>query len=746
MLATLANFTHRFRLLILLAGLAFVLAGVIYGTKVFDHLFQGGFDDTRSDSYQASRIITERLGQTDASLLVLFSSGDAKVTDPTYQSAVTVALSEVAADPSVRQVTTYYTSGEQSLVSKDQKSTYAVISLAGTEQEQQKAVERLRPQFRSDELQIQLGGPAAVNEEIKHQVESDLAKIETFSFPILALLLLVVFRGFVAASLPLLLGGFSILGAFVITRLLTGVMEVSQYAINIITVLGLGLAVDYSLFMVSRFREELRERLGKVEEALRRTMQTAGRTVFFSGLTVMVSLLSLLVFPLNFLQSMGVGGAAAVVVAMVGALIVLPALLALLGNRINALSFGRSRRTYRAIQAGAATRPAGGMAWSAISRFSMRWPLLVIVLTLVPLILAGLPFLRANFGLPDVRALPVNSEAREVSKTLERDFGRESSPTQVVLRAPSRAMEPANIAAVHEYASRLRTQPGVKRIVARYQQFYSQITVNSGTLKPKERYASGPYILLNVYYDGDSQSKQTQDLVKRIRQVPTPERFEAEVGGETAALVDLLAALREYIPYALAIIVGTLFILLMIMLRSLLIPFKAIVMNIVALSAAFGAQVWIFQDGRFTDLLGFTPVGSIDATQPILIFAIAFGLSMDYAAFLLSRIKEEYDRTGDNTQAVAAGVQKTGGIITSAALLLLVVIGSFATSSIPIMRQIGIGLGLALAIDAVIVRLFLVPATMRLLGRANWWPGGGKQPPGSDDARPPKPKDQDLVC
>ena len=270
MLAALANFTHRFRLLILLAGLAFVLAGAIYGTKVFDHLSQGGFDDTRSDSYQASRIITERLGQTDASLLVLFSSGDAKVTDPTYQSAVTVALSQVAADPAVRQVTTYYTSGEQSLVSKDQKSTYAVISLAGTEQEQQKAVERLRPQFRSDELQIQLGGPAAVNEEIKHQVESDLAKIETFSFPILALLLLVVFRGFVAASLPLLLGGFSILGAFVITRLLTGVMEVSQYAINIITVLGLGLAVDYSLFMVSRFREELRERLGKVEEALRK--------------------------------------------------------------------------------------------------------------------------------------------------------------------------------------------------------------------------------------------------------------------------------------------------------------------------------------------------------------------------------------------------------------------------------------------------------------------------------------------
>ena len=744
MLAALAKFTHRFRLLILLAGLAFVAAGVIYGTKVFDHLSQGGFDDTGSDSYQASRIITQRLGQTDASLLVLFSSDEAKVTDPSYKSAVTVALSQVAADPAVRQVTTYYTADEQSLVSKDQKSTYAVISLAGTKQEQQKAVERLRPQFRSDALQIQLGGPAAVNEELKHQAESDLAKIETISFPILALLLLVVFRGFVAASLPLL-GGFSILGAFIITRLLTGVMEVSQYAINIITVLGLGLAVDYSLFMVSRFREELRERLGKVEEALRKTMQTAGRTVLFSGLTVVVSLLSLLVFPLNFLQSMGVGGAAAVMVAMVGALTVLPALLALLGNRINALSFGRIRRTYRAIQAGAATRPAGGMAWSAISRFSMRWPLLVIVLTLVPLIIAGLPFLRANFGLPDVRALPVNSEAREVSKTLERDFGRESRPIQVVLRAPSRAMEQANIAAAHKYASRLRTQPGVKRVAARYQQYYSPIAVNPGTLRLKERYASGPYILLNVYYDGDSQSKQMQDLVKRIRQVPAPKRFEAEVGGETAALVDLLAALREYIPYGLAIIVGTLFILLMIMLRSLLIPLKAIVMNILALSAAFGAQVWIFQEGRFTDLLGFTPVGSIDATQPILIFAIAFGLSMDYAVFLLSRIKEEYDRTGDNTQAVAAGVQKTGGIITSAALLLLVVIGSFATSSIPIMRQIGIGLGLAIAIDAVIVRLFLVPATMRLLGRANWWPGGRIQPPGSDDARPPKPKDPDLV-
>jgi uncharacterized membrane protein YdfJ with MMPL/SSD domain len=218
-----------------------------------------------------------------------------------------------------------------------------------------------------------------------------------------------------------------------------------------------------------------------------------------------------------------------------------------------------------------------------------------------------------------------------------------------------------------------------------------------------------------------------------------------KVGGETAALVDLLAALREYIPYALAIIVGTLLILLMIMLRSLLIPLKAIVMNILTLSAAFGAQVWIFQDGRFTDLLGFTPVGSIDATQPILIFAIAFGLSMDYAVFLLSRIKEQYDRTGDSTQAVATGVQKKrGGIITSAALLLLVVIGSFATSSIPIMEQIGIGLGLAIAIDAAIVRLFRVPATMRLLGRANWWPGGRKKPPGSGDAKPPKPKDPDL--
>ena len=536
---------------------------------------------------------------------------------------------------------------------------------------------------------MRAGGQIPTEAAINKQVTTDIGRAEGISMPVLLLLLLVIFGSLAAASLPLAIGGIGILGSFAALRLLTLATPVSIYSINITTILGLGLAIDYGLFLVGRFREEL-TRQPSVEDALARTIATAGRTVAVSGVTVAMALASLLLFPEVFLRSMGYGGVATVLVDMLAALTVLPALLAVLGPRVNALRIRRS--------AGRATTEAAG-GWYRLAASVMRRPLVYATAIVVVLLVLAAPFLHISWGGTDARALPASAEPRGVAQALTRDFpGNPTAPIETVVRFDGAVRQARQLAG---YASRLGPLPGVTT---------AQI---SGV--------RGDVARIDLGYGSDPLSAQARQIVQEVRAVPLPPGAHGHTGGQTAQLVDELGSLSATVPWMALVMAAATFVLLFLAFGSVVLPVKAIVMNVLSLAATFGVVVWIFQDGHLSGLLGFVPTGTLDPTMPILMLAIIFGLSMDYEVFLLSRIRERYDVTGSNTEAVAAGLQRTGGVITSAALLLVIVIGAFSASGITFIKLMGVGMIVALIVDASIVRVLLVPATMRLLGRANWY-------------------------
>jgi RND superfamily putative drug exporter len=694
MFESLGRFLFRRRRWVLSAAGLFVAVAAIWGTGVFGSLRSGGFDDPDSESARAAARAEEVFGRHEADVVVLYSSPDLTVDDPAFQRAAEGAL---AALPGryVTEVTTYWDTKAPPLVSADRHSTYAVLELAGADEEaQDEAYLEVKDELAAPGLTTRLGGTAAVRSDINTQVGEDIARAEGLSTPLLLVLLLVVFGALAAAGMPLVVGALAILGAFTALRVITLMTDVSVFAINIVTMLGLGLAIDYALFIVSRFREELAQRppgRRSVEDALARTLATAGRTVAFSGLTVAISLSGLLLFPQMFLRSMGFGGIAAVLIAMVAALTVLPALLAVLGPRVNSLSIPWLR-----------LRPAAGAGssgtWYRVAHSVMRRPVLYVVAIVVALVALGLPFRNVVFGGVDARALPAGTESRQVTETLDREFTRNATTAVDVI------VDGATAGDLPAYTAKLEALPGVTGV---------EVT---GTAAGASQIA--------VRYDADPISAEARDLVSDVRDVDPPAGARALVGGQSAELVDLLGSIGRTLPWMAAFVGLVTLVLLFLAFGSVVLPIKAIAMNLLSLSASFGALVWIFQEGHLSGWLGFTPTGTVEATQPILMLALAFGLSMDYEVFLLSRVREEWDRTGDNTAAVAAGLQRTGGIITSAALLLIVVIGAFSTSGITFIKMIGVGMIIAILIDATVVRALLVPATMRLLGRYNWWAPG----------------------
>lgn len=686
---------------LLVAAAVLVGAAFFYAPSLIGRLANSAFTPIGAESTQVKQAIDTTFSKNKPTVIVMMR-GAGDVNDASFEASVTDVSNQInRTSSSISAVHTFYTTKQQQLVSKDGHATLALVSINGTMQQQQDIAARLREVVKSSNLQLSYAGEALLNHDITAQINKDLSLAETISFSILAVLLVIVFRGVVAALLPLLLGGFSVLVAMLVLRGLVEFTTIVQYALNVIILIGLGLAVDYSLLFVSRFREELLAQKGDATEALRITMQTAGRTIFFSGLTVIISLLSLLVFPLDFLRSMGLGGAVAVFVAMGGALVVLPSILRLLGNRINWLSFGRAKQMDKATQAGHDLAEKQSI-WYKTGAIFMRRPAMVILVTLVVLTLAGMPFLRAKFATPDYTVLPTDSLARQATQQLQQDFNFSDSPVQLLYTTSFGSFQsPKAQDALRQYSALIMRLPNVQ-------------SVELGAAP------AGKTALLNITYKTPAMSADSQTLVKQIRAQDAP-YASVQVGGATAQLVDLLDTLAKYIPYAATIIGVTLFILLFLMLGSVVLPLVAMVQNVLSLAVSFGALVLIFQDGRLANLLHMNVAGSIDATQPVLIFVVAFGLSMDYSVFLYGRIKEEYDRTHNTGKAVLGGLQKTGGIITSAAVLLFVVVVAFATSRISIMQQIGVGLALAILVDAFVVRMVLVPATMKLLGRANWW-------------------------
>ena len=689
-------FVARRALAVLLAGLAVAVAAGAYGFGVFDHLSQGGFDDKNSESARELQSERDIFGNQNIDVVAIYTSKDLVASDPEFQADVEQVVAGLTPGTTTSVVPYYDAPADAGLVSKDGHSVQVLISLAGESQDDYLSnYDDLSPTLEAPEstgLQTDLAGAFAVYNDVNEITSEDLARAESISMPIVLLLALLIFGSLVAASMPALVGLLAMVGALALVRVISTFTEVSVFSVNVISLLGIGLAIDYALFMISRFREELgtlpTDDPDAAAKAITRTMTTAGRTVLFSGLTVAAAMASLLIFPQAFLKSMGYGGMAAVLVAMLAALTVLPATLRLLGRRVDA---GRLPwRRHRPV----VVDDAHGR-WAALARGVMRRPWLVIAGTVTFLLFLASPFLNATWGSVDYRVLPPDAPAHVAADKLS-DFGPETSTAQLLVQGASEDE-------VTAYAEQVAEVDGVTAVQ----------TVAT----------EGDSTLLRVSWGGNSQSEHSQAVIEDIRDIQ-PASGEVLVGGLSADTVDLIESVGAHLPWMALIVALVMLVLLFIAFGSLVLPFKAIVMNLLSITAAFGVVTWIFAEGHLSGLLGFTPQGFLDATNPILMLAILFGLSMDYEVFLLSRIREQWDRTGDNDLAVATGVQKTGRIITSAAVLLAVVIGAFALSGIVFMKMLGIGMLVALLIDATVVRAMLVPATMKLLGRWNWWAPG----------------------
>jgi RND superfamily putative drug exporter len=698
----------RRRLILVLAVVFLALAGG-FGGGVAKELSAGGFVDPNQESEQAAVALEEQFGAGPSNLLLLV---DTPKGPNAYRKAGVALTHRLGREPGVTDVVSYWTSGDSpSLAAGDKSSAVVLARLTGGQDAQVKRAQAIAEAYDGtyDGLRVRTGGEFATYAEVGETIERDVLRAESIAIPVTAVFLVIVFGSAVAALLPLLIGVLSILGTFLTLHLLNGVTEVSVYSVNLATSMGLGLGIDYSLFLVSRFREEVG--LGRdTPAAVAETLRTAGRTVLFSAVTVMLSLGALLVFPLFFLRSFAYAGIAAVLFALVGALVVLPALLAVLGPKLNSYDLRRPLRWFLGLgapQQGPRNIDEG--AWHRIALAVMRRPVGIGSAVVVLLVFLGLPFARVSFSLPDDRVLPREAQTHQVAQTLRDDYpGREAFALPVLLAEPT----PSGAA----YAVALSEVAGVERVDAASGRYVAGEQVAPGLTS----YRSATAERLSVVPAVDSVGPAGEALVQRLRAVPAP--ADVLIGGQAAQLADTKRALADTLPLALALLVLATLVVLFLFTGSVVIPLKAVVLNVLSLSATFGLMVWVFQEGHLTWLIGDPIVtGTLDTSMPILMFCILFGLSMDYEVFLLSRIKEEWDATGDNTRAVAVGLERTGSLVTAAAGLLSLVFLAFVTSDISFIKLLGLGTALAVLIDATLVRAVLVPAFMRMMGPRNWW-------------------------
>ena len=707
MLRWIGRFVVERRWLVLIATGVFLAGAGLIGGGVAEDLSNGGFEDPSSESTLAAELLEDTFdtGQPNLALLVTAEAG---VDDPRVTETGLALTDELAAEEALTEVVSYWSlSNAPPLRSGDGDQALIIGRIVGDEDEIREIIEELSPRYNRemDGVTVAVGGSAELFRQISETVESDLVRAETIAFPITLVLLILVFGSVVAGLLPLAVGGVAILGTFLVLWALNQFTPVSIFALNLTTALGLGLGIDYSLFMVSRFREEMRNGLAP-RDAVVRTVQIAGKTVAFSALTVAISLSALMVFPLEFLRSFAYAGIAVVILAGLASVVFLPALLAILGPRVDRL------RLFRRREPGETSG-----AWHRIATTVMRRPIPIATVIIVFLLLLGAPFLRVEFGLPDDRALQPDSEIRLVTDDIRENFDSNESAVVSVVAPSSGPIEEIS-AEVDAYAADLSRIDGMARVDAATGSFINGSKV-IGPTPLSARFVAGDATWLAAVPSVEPVSLEAEVLIEEVRNTPAP--FEVLVGGPSAALVDIKETLGSRLLLAGAMIAVVTFALLFLMVGSLLVPLKAILLNLLSLTATFGAMVWIFQDGNLSELLNFTPTGTIMITMPILMFCVAFGLSMDYEVFVLSRIKEEYDRTGDNNASVAVGLEKTGRIVTAAALVLAVVLIAFASSGVSFLQMFGIGMALAVLMDASLVRATLVPAFMRLAGRANWW-------------------------
>ena len=678
----LARLAHRrARWVLLSAATFFAVAGAL-GAGVADRLDPFGAEDPDTESVIAADRL-QAAGFRATGVVVLLEDIDAR--SPEGQERIHAITRELEGDAEVASVSSFLSTGSRDFVSREGDATYVAVALKPTDDRGRlDAAERIDESL-SDEPGVIVGGPALAQSQVNHQVERDLRTAELYAFPLLFLLSLLFFRSLVAALLPLLVGGLTIVGTFLMLRVASELSSISIFALNVAIGLGLGLAIDYSLFVVSRYREEI-AKSGPGLEAMRRTLATAGRTVLFSSLTVAGALASLLVFPQRFLYSMGIAGFFVALIAAAISLTVLPAVLALLGRRVNALA-----PAFLARRAERDARPAERGIWQRLSQLVGRFPGRLAAASAALLVALGIPFLGIQFTSVDAQVLPETASARQVDTTLRTEFPPyRDTPVTLAVRGEER--EAARVA---EAAAQL---PGVAGV------------------RPPLELADGTYAL-GVISTTPPLSEESQELVRDLRGLPG----DALVTGTTAEYVDLQASLGDHLPLALAIVAAITVLVLFAMTGSLILPLMQMLMNALGLGAILGILVLVFQDGRLEGLLGYASQGGLEATQLLLLFATVFGLSTDYGVFLLSRIKEARDAGYGDSAAVALGLERTGRIVTAAALLFCIAFGAFVTSEIIVLKVLGLGTALAVLLDATVIRALLLPSLMQLLGRWSWW-------------------------
>jgi putative drug exporter of the RND superfamily len=797
-------FAYRFRWAILLVWAVLVIASMFFAPDLSGRLKGGGFEGSNSEAERVQNLMSEEFDVSPATLIVVFEADGLSARGEEFRRSQDKALEGVRRMPEVRYVTTYADTQDARFISDDGEKAYAVVAFNVSMDETRNVVDEVRGKVRSEELETYVTGAPAVYQDLEEASNEDIKRAEKYAFPFALLILLLAFGTVVAAGVPVLIGGVSVLTTLAALYFVAGSYDMSVFVLTLSTMLGLGLGIDYALFFVSRFREELESY--PIPEAVPRVVTTAGRSIFFSGTAVLIGLSGLLFFPFMFMRSIGVAGVMVVFVSVAAALTLLPALLAVLGHRINWLPV---RRRGRAIGTGF---------WNRSAEAVMRHPF--VVLLLVAGVLAALlyPVIHMKVGIPEASVLPEKYESRAGDDILKRSFEYAAlNPMEIVATLPKDPLsadglsdakilgerirgtgEVTSVESIYtvgeqvarSYAERvaeahreataeaarrvdetvarkldsLKTQYGfvplgaegriraeaerraAKEIEGRVPRLPDGVSAE-GEISPQgvanflnspeardseevqdtvDSYVAGDRTLLQAVTKANPYTEAAHAAVDEVRATEAPEGVSFLVGGLSAGQKDFISSLYGKAPYAAAFVLGVTYLILLITFRSVFIPLKAVIVNILSLTASFGAMVFVFQDGNLSGLLDFTPLGFVDATLPILMFCTIFGVSMDYEVFLLSRIREAYENGESNTASVAKGLVATAGIITSAAAIIIVVTGAFAFTGIILTKAVGLGLAVAVFVDATIIRVLLVPATMRILGDWNWWPGGRK--------------------
>ena len=745
MFATLGRFVYRHRRIVLAAWAAAFAAGLAASVSLPGVLKGGGFTRGSSPSQQAQRVMQERLDVGPTHLTVVFTSDELDARGREFRAAQDRALARLTPRvlPGLNEIETAASSGSSALISKDGRSSLAVLSFNARLEPVQDQITRIRDLVRSPVLRTYVSGEPAVFRDIEEVSARDLRTAESYTVPIAILVLLLIFGTLVAAALPVIGGGAAVtvtLGSFWV---LAQFWDLSIFAMNAATLLGLAVGIDYSLFMVGRFREELAA--GRpVADAVEETVRHAGRSIFFSGLAVLVGLLGLVVIPYMSMRSIGLGGSLVVFFSVLAALTLLPALLGVLGPRVNALRiFWRPDRE--------------GRFWRRWSTSVMRRPWPVLIGTIALVLLLAWPMLRLSVDIPGATTLPTSTESRQGYDILARQFDPTTlSPIEVVLtwEGDPDPLSPANLARLSDFGRELAATDGVAGVTSivslpgvetaeQLGAYWNSVRAGSSTddaaggvslwqgmlgvqqrkaaRRLLERTTADGVALFRVAPEAPPTSEEARALSVGIRDMRPPEGARIWVAGVPAGTQDYISTLYSYFPWIVLFVIVVTAAVLLLLLRSVLLPVKAVIVNILSIAAAFGVLVWVFQDGHLEGLLRFDGSGAIEADLPILLFCSVFGISMDYEVFLLSRMREAWLETGDNQASVAFGLEKTGRIVTSAALIIVVVAGSFAFTSIVITKALGVGLAVAVALDATVIRILMVPAAMRLLGSWNWW-------------------------